>query len=78
LICCNEQANSNPGPGRFVESPAGAFYFPRSLPIDKSPPQSPTVVMTPHHINSYRVVEEKNECNDLKIHPYEEITRGAE
>jgi len=61
-----------------MEPPAGAFYFPHSLPINKSPPQSPTVVMTPHHINLYPLVEEKNECNDVKIHPYEENARGTE
>jgi hypothetical protein len=34
--------------------------------------------MTPHHINWYSVVEEKNECNDVEIHPDEENARGAE
>jgi hypothetical protein len=57
---------------------AGAFYFPHSLPIHESPPQSPHVVMTPHHITGYPLVEEKKECNDVEIQPYEEKARSAE
>jgi hypothetical protein len=44
----------------------------------ESPHQSPYVVMTPHHINLYPMVKEKNECNYVEIHPYEENARGAE
>jgi hypothetical protein len=34
--------------------------------------------MTSHHINLYLLVGEKNECNDVEIHLYEENARGAE
>jgi hypothetical protein len=35
-----------------------------------SPHKSPHMGTTPPHINWYTVVEEKNECNDARIHPY--------
>jgi hypothetical protein len=34
--------------------------------------QSPHVVMTPHHIILYPLVEEKDKCNCVEIHPHEE------
>lgn len=45
--------------------------------IHKSPPQSPHMMMTSHHLNLYPLVEEKIEGNDVEIHPYEENARGA-
>jgi hypothetical protein len=48
---------------KFIALPAGLSTLPRSIPFDKSPNQSPTLVMTPHHIDLYPMVEEKNECN---------------
>jgi hypothetical protein len=34
-------------------------------------------MMTPHHIFLYPLVEEKNECKTVDIHPYWKIARGA-
>ena len=36
------------------------------------------MVITPHHIGLYPLVEEENGCNYVEIHPYEENARGAE
>ena len=66
------------GPGRYVEALAGAFCFPHNIATNKSPHQSPHVVMTPHHIDLYTVIEEKNERNQVEIHQYEEDVRDAE
>jgi len=34
--------------------------------------------MTPHYVYLYYLVEEKNECNYVEIHRYEENAKGAE
>jgi len=46
--------------------------------MNESPHLSLLVVMTPHHIQLYPLVEEKNEGNYVEIHPYEESARGTE
>jgi len=61
-----------------VEPPAGAFYFPYILPINKPSHQSSYLMMTSHHIILYSLVEGKNELNDEEIHLYEESAKGAE
>jgi hypothetical protein len=38
--------------------------------MNKSPHQSPQVVMPSHHMNWYLLIKEKNACNDVEIHPY--------
>jgi hypothetical protein len=48
-----------------------------NLPLNKSPPQSPHVVMSTHHLLVYLLIEAKNAGNDVKLHPEEEKTRGA-
>jgi hypothetical protein len=68
---------TNPSPGRFLEPRAGAFSLAHSLPMTKSPHQSPEVVMPSHHLLVYLLIKEKNVCNDLEIHPEEEKARGA-
>jgi hypothetical protein len=45
--------------------------------MNKSPHQSPDVVMPAHHMNLYSLIEENNACNDVEMHPYEEHARGA-
>ena len=42
---------------------------------NKSHHKSHRDVMTPHHIILYTLVEEKNECNYVEIHLYEENVR---
>jgi hypothetical protein len=37
------------------------LFPPHSLPINKSPHQSPHVVMTPHHVVLYTLIKEKDE-----------------
>jgi hypothetical protein len=37
------------------------------------PHTSPHVGKTPPHIHLYSVVEEKNKCNDVEMHPQEEV-----
>jgi hypothetical protein len=54
------------------------FYLLAFSTQNKSHHKSHRDVMTPHHINLYPMVEEKNECNTVEIHPYGENTRGAE
>ncbi|UCC52398.1 MAG: hypothetical protein JSV68_00240, partial [Anaerolineaceae bacterium] len=63
---------------RIIEPLAGTFSPPHNIPPDKSPNQSPNLVMTPHPKFLYLVVIEKNKCNYVKIHPHEENARGAE
>ena len=53
------------------------FVFPSQLRINKSPPHSPHVVMTPHHILLYTLIEHKKECSQVEIHRREEKARGA-
>jgi hypothetical protein len=38
------------------------FYFPHNPLIQKSSPPSSHVLMTPHHISLYLLIEEINEC----------------
>jgi hypothetical protein len=45
--------------------------------MNKSPNQSPSVVMTPHHIRLYPMVEVKKQCNHQELQPYEENARGT-
>jgi len=40
--------------------------------------KSPHLVMPSHHMLVYLLIEEKNVCNHLKIHPDEEKARGAQ
>jgi hypothetical protein len=55
----------------------GLFLSLTNLPMNKSPHQSPPVVMPSHHMNVYILIKEKNACNDAEFHPYEENARGA-
>jgi hypothetical protein len=45
--------------------------------MNKSPHESPHVVMSSHHILVYLVIEEKNANIEVDIHPYEEKARGV-
>jgi hypothetical protein len=46
--------------------------------MNKPSHQSSYLMMTPHHIILYPLVEEKSEYNGEEIHPYEESAKGAE
>jgi len=52
-----------------VPTHARAFRFPHIIPIKESPHQSPPLVLTPHHIDLYPLVEEKNKYNEVEMHP---------
>jgi hypothetical protein len=45
--------------------------------MNKSPHESPFVVMPFHHNIVYLVIEEKNANIEVEIHPMEEKARGA-
>jgi hypothetical protein len=46
--------------------------------MNKSPHQSPQMVMPSHHMSVYILIKEKNAYNNVELHPYEEKARGAE
>ncbi len=46
-----------------VESHAGACSLPRNLPLTRSPPQSPEMVIRSHHLCGYILSEATNICN---------------
>jgi len=72
-ICYSELAHTHQAlalPGLFVFLAASC----RGLPLNKSPHQSPHVVMTPHHIRWYPVAEESAEGKGMNdTHPSTEI-----
>jgi hypothetical protein len=56
---------------------AGAFYFPPGIPISKSPHQSPHVVMTPHYIVRYPLIEDKERAQRRRSPPVSQV-QGAQ
>ncbi|MCJ7642794.1 MAG: hypothetical protein MUO29_12965, partial [Desulfobacterales bacterium] len=56
-------------PRQVVRTTCRGFLFPSQPPDKESPHQSTHVVMTPHHITPYPLLEEENATNYVQVCP---------